>query len=309
MARDLAAQLLGSPVSSAAEVASSAEHQVFRISRSGPAAYLKLAGPADLSRELSVLHLLREHGIPVAETEAADPSGASTGVPCSLLREVPGEPTNGASAEFRAAAPVLRQIHEVRVSGCGYLAAGPEVLRGQSATWTDAMADQVGDIDALAAAGVTDAEVLRRAAAVVRERAHVFTTGHNGRLVHGDFHPRHVYARGGRVTAIIDWGDASSGDPRYDLGRILHSVAVTHGLPSGKAVLRRFLAGYGPAPWVGDEADLAEAALVYATVFTLAAMHSELAGGSPWPPWWPAQTTALRAIVGELDKAVSSTGG
>jgi aminoglycoside phosphotransferase (APT) family kinase protein len=281
-------------------VAASAEHQVFRIDRSGPAAYLKLAEPAQVSRELAVLQLLREHGVPVAETEAADPSGASTGVPCSLLREVAGEPTNGTSAAFCTAAPVLRQIHELRFSGSGYLTADAATLRGQTATWPDAMADQAGDIDALASAGVTDAELLRRAAAVVRQRAHVFTTPHNGHLVHGDFHPRHVYARGGRITAIIDWGDASSGDPRYDLGRILHSVAVTHGLPAGKNMLRRFLAGYGPAAWIRDRAELAEAALVYAIVFTLQAMHSELAGGSPWPPWWPAQTTALRAIVGEL---------
>jgi hypothetical protein len=36
-------------------------------------------------------------------------------------------------------------------------------------------------------------------------------------------------------------------------------------------------------------------------VFTLAAMRSEFAGGSPWPPWWPAQAAALAAILGTLD--------
>jgi hypothetical protein len=36
-------------------------------------------------------------------------------------------------------------------------------------------------------------------------------------------------------------------------------------------------------------------------VFTLAAMRSEFAGGSPWPPWWPAQAAALAAILGALD--------
>lgn len=273
---------------------------MFRIERSWSAAYLKLAAPADIARELAVLELLRDNDVPVAEIEAADPSGARTGVPCSMLREVPGEPAAGVSAEFRAAAPVLRRIHTIRLSGSGYLTAGPGTLTGTSATWADAMADQVGDIDMLAGAGVTDADLLRRAATAVRERPHVFMTPYNGHLVHGDFHPRHVYVSGGRIASIIDWGDASSGDPRYDLGRILHSVAVTHGLASGQAVLQEFLAGYGQAPWVRNEADLAEAALVYATVFTLAAMHSELAGGSPWPPWWPAQTAALRAIVGEL---------
>jgi aminoglycoside phosphotransferase (APT) family kinase protein len=275
--------------------------------------YLKLAGPAAISRERGVLRLLRDQGVPVPEVEAADAADASTGAACLLLREIAGEPVTGESAAFEAAAPVLRQIHDVRVSGSGYLTDDAGDLRGQSATWADAMAGQAGDVAALASAGVTDPGItdgglVRHAAAVARERAHVFMTAHNGHLVHGDFHPRHVYARGSRITGIIDWGDACSGDPRYDLGRILHAVTVTSGLPAGQTVLRRFLAGYGAAPWVRYEAELAEAALVYAIVFTLQAMHSELAGGSPWPPWWPAQTAALRAIVGELDRnPVSST--
>jgi aminoglycoside phosphotransferase (APT) family kinase protein len=245
--------------------------------------------------------------VPVPEVEAADPAGARTGVACSLLREVAGEPVTGESAAFQAAAPVLRQIHEIRLGGSGYLSDSAGTLRGQSATWADAMAGQVGDVTVLARAGVTDAGLLRRAAAAVWERAHVFRTGYDGRLVHGDFHPRHVYARGGCITGVIDWGDACSGDPGYDLGRILHAVTVTSGLRTGQTVLRRFVAGYGPAPWVRDEAELAEAALVYAIVFTLQAMHSELAGGSPWPPWWPAQTAALRAIVSELDSGQVSS--
>jgi aminoglycoside phosphotransferase (APT) family kinase protein len=36
-------------------------------------------------------------------------------------------------------------------------------------------------------------------------------------LVHGDFYTRHVLARDGRLTGVIDWGDVHLGDPIGDL--------------------------------------------------------------------------------------------
>jgi hygromycin-B 4-O-kinase len=36
-------------------------------------------------------------------------------------------------------------------------------------------------------------------------------------LVHGDLHYDNILAEGGRVTAIIDWGNALYGDPLYDV--------------------------------------------------------------------------------------------
>ena len=42
--------------------------------------------------------------------------------------------------------------------------------------------------------------------------------------LHGDFHPRHVYAVNNTISGIIDWGDVTVGDPDYDIARVLHSV-------------------------------------------------------------------------------------
>jgi aminoglycoside phosphotransferase (APT) family kinase protein len=38
--------------------------------------------------------------------------------------------------------------------------------------------------------------------------------------IHGDLHPRNVLVSGGRIVAIIDWGDISVGDRACDLAAI-----------------------------------------------------------------------------------------
>lgn len=116
--------------------------------------------------------------------------------------------------------------------------------------------------------------------------------------MHGDYHPRHIYADGKRITGIIDWGDAASGDPLYDFGRILHSAILASDLSSGIDAVSRVRSTYGDAPWLPD--DPTRQLLAYGVIFTLTAMRSELAGGAPWPPWWPAQTAALAAMLDAL---------
>ena len=37
------------------------------------------------------------------------------------------------------------------------------------------------------------------------------------RLIHGDLHPKNIIAQDGTITAIIDWGDLTQGDPATDL--------------------------------------------------------------------------------------------
>ncbi|HEY1641772.1 MAG TPA: hypothetical protein VGG35_13865 [Streptosporangiaceae bacterium] len=55
---------------------------------------------------------------------------------------------------------------------------------------------------------------------------------------------------------------------------------------------------YGNAPWFQD--DPIRQLLAYGVIFTLSAMRSELAGGAPWPPWWPAQEAALATMLDAL---------
>jgi aminoglycoside phosphotransferase (APT) family kinase protein len=271
---------------------------VFRVEAGGRTLFLKLADRAGAERELAVLELAGSVGVPVPVIEAADPAGAIAGAGCILLREAGGTPCDSTSPEFAAVAARLRLLHEVTLGGFGPVTAGDAGLRGEDVSWADCVRQRTGELGPLADAGLVSAGLLDRASTAVLTRPRVLSTPHGGRLLHGDFHPRHVYARGGRVTAIIDWADAVSGNPVFDLGRVLHAATTEHDLRHGHGVLRRFLDSYGEAPWLGP--DLAESLLVHATVFILWAMRCELAGGSPWPPWWPVQTAALTAILDEL---------
>ncbi len=68
-----------------------------------------------------------------------------------------------------------------------------------------------------------------------------------GRLLHLDFHPVNVLTDGSSITAIVDWENAESGDPRFDVARtvsLLRLAVAAHIPPRGRPVLRAFLRGY-----------------------------------------------------------------
>lgn len=99
---------------------------------------------------------------------------------------------------------------------------------------------------------------------------------------------------------LIDRASAAVSS-RRDLLNAAESGHLLHGdfnLSYGLAIVNRVLAAYGDDPWLRH--DLIESLPVYATAFTLRSMHGELAGCAPWPPWWPAQATALTAILDAL---------
>ncbi len=299
-AHQVAAALLGSAVDDVTHVPAFAGNQVFRIGRGDLVAFLKLADDPDLRRELAVLQLLGPLGTPVPVIEAADLAGDLAGVPCILLRQVGGAPLSAADSEFAAAGLLLRQVHEIALDGFGSIVAGSGGLHGEDRAWADTIRQRISGVGPIAAAGLVPAGLLDRAVAAVRDVGELLTASHGGRLLHGDFHPRHVYARDGRITAIIDWGDATCGDPLYDLGRILRSAAAEQDIQHGFSLVNRVLESYGDAPWLHP--DPAGMLLVYAVVFTLWSMQGEFSAGTPWPPWWPAQATALSAILDELDR-------
>lgn len=63
--------------------------------------------------------------------------------------------------------------------------------------------------------------------------------------VHGDVHLGNIVAAGGRIAALIDFGDMCAGDPACDL-----AVAWLGFTPAGRAVFRDALgAGYVEADW------------------------------------------------------------
>ncbi|MGW6276427.1 phosphotransferase [Kribbella sp. NPDC055071] len=86
-------------------------------------------------------------------------------------------------------------------------------------------------------------------------------------LLHGDLHPRHVFALSNKLTGIIDWGDAHYGDPLYDLARF--SMAR----PAANTALR---AGYGPI----DTSD--QTLSLYRVIWSLKALQAEQVAGGDW---------------------------
>jgi aminoglycoside phosphotransferase (APT) family kinase protein len=299
-ARVLAATLLGSPVESVSQVPASAEHQVFRIQRAGLISFLKVAQDVHIKPELAVLQLLASRGVPVPAIEAADPDGTETGIPCALIRHVGGTPLSHDSPEFPCSGQVLRQVHDIAAAGYGSLASGPAGLHGQDDAWQDTVKQRTHELEPIARAGLIDPALLARAISAVEDNASLLSAPKPGRLLHGDFHPRHVYADGGRITGVIDWGDASIGDPLYDFGRVLHSaVLLDTDLRRGKKALDLVRKTYGDdASWL--EGDTFRQVLTYGVIFALSAMRSEFAGGSPWPPWWPVQASGLATMLDAL---------
>ena len=69
-----------------------------------------------------------------------------------------------------------------------------------------------------------------------------------GRLLHGDLQSGHIFHRPGKgYQAMIDFGAAQAGDPRWDLARVL--------LWDGDAALDALLAGYGDDLLTQDDRD------------------------------------------------------
>jgi aminoglycoside phosphotransferase (APT) family kinase protein len=268
-------------------VPSSAENRVFRVEAGATVAFLKFAPQAALRREVAVLELVGGLDVPVPELLGA--SWASP-TPCIALRAVHGDPVGGDHPAFTAAGLLLGRVHAVAVPGFGAVTVDGDVLRGEDETWPATIARRCGGMDAVVDAGLSPRALVDRALAAVGAAADELGAVTSGRVLHGDFHPRHVYARDGAVAAVIDWADATIGDPVYDLGRVVHAALMTDGdLDRGLARVERLRPGV-------DERLL----VVYALVFALWSMQSELAGGAPWEPWWPLQHSAIERLLDRL---------
>lgn len=289
--------LLGRSASDAVPVPCSAGNQAFVLRVGEDRVVMKTAGPEAVRAEAAVLALLAGWDGPVPAVVAADPDGAVAGRPVLVTRFVAGEPLGGPAPELAEVGALLRRVHEVELDGFGPVVAAPEGLRGTMPSWSSALAQRVDRLDEVVAAGHLPRGLADRALAAVHGLAADATAdgGGRGRLLHGDLHPRHVFAAGGRVTAVIDWGDATAGDPAYEMGRLLHSGVVGADLARGRAQLDALAEGYGPlpGPW--------ERIVGGAVAFVTWAMAGELDGGSPWPPWWGLQVAALTELLDELE--------
>ncbi|WP_406064384.1 phosphotransferase [Streptomyces sp. NBC_01077] len=190
--------------------------------------------------------------VPVVDVVASDPYGSATGRPALVYRFAEGIPLSRALAEHPSAAGaaelgaavggVLARIAAVRLPRPGPFhdptlvpaedgdgaADLPDFVErclatggaGHALTPAETDAQTPAEAHALTPA---EADALRALAARTAHRV-ADVSGHS-RLVHCDFNPKNVLVSraGGRwdVVAVLDWEQAFSGSPLYDIGNML----------------------------------------------------------------------------------------
>lgn len=217
---------LGFPGAASAEpVGGGSDTLIWRVDLGGERYALRVFRPeqAALSRrEVIAMEAAAAGGVPVPRVHAA---GAWRDRPALLLSWCPGRPLGD---ELRArpwhAWPL--GVRFGRMQAAIHALPVPPPLLDHPVPWR-AWAGPDAALDACLQAVAPRADV----------------------LLHLDYHPLNVMVDGGRLTAVIDWANARSGDPRADLARtagILRFAPPASGvlaLPAG-ATLRLFEAGW-----------------------------------------------------------------
>src|SRR3954466_9405249 len=130
------------------------------------------------------------------------------------------EPSAASPAAWAAAGAAIRQLHDAPLPP--WRGKGVDELASRLSSECDwLVANQVLPVDVVT-------RNRRLAEAALRPWTPVFT--------HGDLHIEHVFVDGDEVTGIIDWSEASQGDPLYDLA----ALALAH-----EEHLDDVIAGYG----------------------------------------------------------------
>jgi aminoglycoside phosphotransferase (APT) family kinase protein len=187
-----------------------------------PAGVLRLAPsrPEVLPRlhpfeEGALFELLEGSGLPAPRALIIDREGGELGVPGLLMSYCEGantltwermEERGGAGAVEDAFATIVR-MHEMPVPAGWPERDEPETHRERELAGTRRLLEDAG-------AGAPAA--LRRW--LPELEAHPPAPTGSGCIVHGDFRPANMMAAGGKVTGILDWEMATTGDPLCDFG-------------------------------------------------------------------------------------------
>ncbi|GAB3924010.1 phosphotransferase [Kribbella albertanoniae] len=219
-----AAAVLG-PIESVEAVQGFVGNETFRIhAASGATAYLKSG--AAIATEARAIEQAHAVGVPAPEILATSHGQP----PYLIMAEVAGTPSDDPGVLIQAV-HALRRLHEIRDA---------------DADWAGTLTPLITDLGKLA--GVLPDDLADRLRVTmppfIAEVADVPAS-----LLHGDLHARHLYAVDGKLTAILDWGDACYGDPLYDLARLTitaapETVLTAYGLDPREHVLQRALSAY-----------------------------------------------------------------
>jgi aminoglycoside phosphotransferase (APT) family kinase protein len=176
-----------------------------------------------VGREAAGLRALAGQGIPAPELVAADDGGV-TGEPCLLMTALPGRtllrPADPVDYAHQLASMLVR-VHDL----------APTAL---------AVTDPHGFDERRVDGWIRDkalAEVVKRLATEAEPSKPVF--------VHGDYQPLNILWHNGKLTGVVDWTYAGTGQRATDVGLCRAALAILISAEAADAFLRRYQAEAG----------------------------------------------------------------
>ena len=157
-----------------------------------------------VTREASALAAIRGSGVPAPHLLAMDEDGAETGVRCTLTSALTGQP-NLSPADMQS---WLTQLATTQAA----IHAVPDHLQ----TRWDGWYDDGAPLDWLADRGLRDAAREAAAGPLVEEQV----------LVHGDYQHFNVLWCDSRLSGVVDWPHAATGNRGSDVGHCRLNLAV-----------------------------------------------------------------------------------
>jgi aminoglycoside phosphotransferase (APT) family kinase protein len=283
----MAERALGLRVEELVPQAGSVGNQNFRLNTERGRFALKLATESELTAERWGLERAGGARVPVPSVVAAEPLSEGRGF---LITEwLDGRPAVHTDTEaLIEAGRALRRFHRVTGPGYGRVDVAAGAARGRHDSWAAFIDGILAGTNDLVRHDVIGAAVAHQLEDAVADHRELISYSGEGVLLHCDLKPAHLFVADGRLAAIIDWGDTSYGDPRWDLARLRqHGNAVFAQVLEGYVREDQELkeAGLGPALLDGEvesgsEFDRSIACL--GAVLRLDALHYELLAGGDY---------------------------
>jgi aminoglycoside phosphotransferase (APT) family kinase protein len=183
------------------------DHFIFRLGEELQVRLPKHApSTGQVEKELRILPRLAPH-LPVAVPEPLARGEPGEGYPFTwgIYRWLDGEPPGEASTQLaHDLAAFLRALQALPVEDEAPVITRGAPLARRDRSFREALAQLHGEIDVAAAEAAWE----RALAAPEHEAAPV--------LIHGDMLPANLLVRGGRLSAVLDWGIFGAGDPACD---------------------------------------------------------------------------------------------
>lgn len=238
--RDVVRFQLGTVPTSVRRLPSSVGNQNFLVLTAGRDYVLKAAPTEAVATEAWVCKQVRAVGVPAPEIVVVDLDRRILPWPYVLMVAVPGRSlTSGCNQRIVEAGRLLRAAHDINVDGYGPLSqtdARGGVPRGPYDSWAEFLSVMLGALDHLVGQGLLDNQLADRLRTAVHDHHTLVAGVQRSALLHGDLCPDHIFAAHGHVSGIIDWGQATAGDPLFDLATWANAApldALIHGYQPG----------------------------------------------------------------------------